>query len=259
MPELPDLEVFAANLEKRFKNKTLERVKVIVHKKLNVTEKELREALEGHKLMGVLRAGKTLQLRFGGGHVLGLHLMLHGRLVPVAEAPVKHQILQFVFSGGDAFALTDFQKQATPTLNPPENTVPDALSAEFDISYFKKVAAKKQTTIKQVMMDQKVVRGIGNAYADEILWKARISPMSVASKIPESRLKDLHQAIDEVLRKEIMNLTKALPEVYDTEIRDFLVIHGAKITESPTGHAVKVETIDGRKAYYTDEQELFVK
>lgn len=259
MPELPDLEIFAINLEKTFKNKTLERLKVIVNKKLNVTEQELREALEGHKLTEVRRVGKTLQLHFGGGNVLGLHLMLHGRLVPVTEEPVKFQILQFMFTSGDAFALTDFQKQATPTLNPPEIAVPDALSKDFDFGYFKKVTAKKQTTIKQVMMDQKVVRGIGNAYADEILWKARISSISVASKIPESRLKDLHNAIDSVLREEIVNLAKALPEVYDTEIRDFLVIHGAKITESPTGHAVKVETIDGRKAYYTDEQELFVK
>lgn len=259
MPELPDLEVFAINLEKAFKNKTLEQLNVIVHKKLNVTEKRLRDALEGHKLTAVRRVGKTLQLHFGGGNILGLHLMLHGRLVPVGEEPVKFQILQFVFTGGDAFALTDFQKQATPTLNPPDSAVPDALSPEFDLSYLKKVTGKKPTTIKQVMMDQKVVRGIGNAYADEILWKARISPMSVASKIPEARLKDLHEAIGSVLREEIVNLTKALPEVYDTEIRDFLVIHGSKITESPTGHAVKVETIDGRKAYYTDEQELFVK
>ena len=258
MPELPDLEVFAINLEKQFKNKALERIEVIVAKKLNVSEKELKEALEGHKLMEVGRVGKTLQLRFGGGNVLGLHLMLHGRLVPVKEEEVKYQIIRLVFSGGDAFALTDFQKQATPTLNPPDNKVPDALSADFDIVYFNKVVAKKQSTIKQVLMDQKVVRGIGNAYADEILWKARISPMSVANKIPEARLKDLHQTIDDVLRKEIMNLTKALPDIYDTEIRNFLVIHGAGIKESPTGHEVKVETIDGRKAYYTDEQELFV-
>ncbi|MCD0489682.1 formamidopyrimidine-DNA glycosylase [Pedobacter sp. MC2016-14] len=258
MPELPDLEIFAINLEKQFKNKTLEKVKVVVHKKLNVPEKELKEALEGHKLMQVSRVGKTLQLHFGGDNVLGLHLMLHGRLRPVGDEPVKYQLIQFVFAGGCAFALTDFQKQATPTLNPPENKVPDALSAEFDLDYFKTVSAKKQTTIKQVLMDQKIVRGIGNAYADEILWKARISPLSKANKIPESKLQELYKAISDLLKKEIKNLAKALPEVYDTEVRDFLVIHGAGIKKSPTGHEIKVETIDGRKAYYTDEQELFV-
>jgi len=257
MPELPDLEIFAANLENAFKNKTLEKLDVVVSKKLNVTEKELKSALEGHKLTKVLRNGKTLDLHFGGGNVLGLHLMLHGRLMPIVDEPVKFQILRFEFTGGDAFALTDFQKQATPTLNPPDNEVPDALSAEFDITYFKSILAKKNTSIKKVLMDQKLIRGIGNAYADEILWKARISPMSIANQIPEAKQKELHQAIDEILRKEIINLTKALGDAYDTESRDFLVIHGAGIKESPTGHPIKVETIDGRKSYYTDEQELY--
>lgn len=258
MPELPDLEIFAINLEKAFKNKTLSTVNVTVSNKLNVSEKELKAALEGHKLLEVNRSGKTLHLRFGGGNVLQLHLMLHGRLVPLREKELRHQILSFEFEGGDAFALTDFQKIASPTLNPPESHVPDAISQKFDITYFKQAIAKKSSTIKQVLMDQKVVRGIGNAYADEILWKARISPLSKSNKIPESKLKELHQAIDDVLRKEIINLTKALPDVYDTEVRDFLQIHGASIKESPTGHQIKVRTIDGRKSYYTDEQELFV-
>lgn len=65
MPELPDLEIFAANLEKRFKNKTLEKLDVIIARKLNVPEKELKETLEGQQLQSVLREGKTLQLHFG--------------------------------------------------------------------------------------------------------------------------------------------------------------------------------------------------
>ena len=66
MPELPDLEVFAANLEQQFKNKTLESLDVIVAKKLNVSEHALKAALEGHQLQQVLREGKTLELHFGG-------------------------------------------------------------------------------------------------------------------------------------------------------------------------------------------------
>lgn len=257
MPELPDLEIFAANLEKTFKHKTLENLEVLVSKKLNVSQDKLKAALQGHKLIEVLRNGKTLDLHFGGGNILNLHLMLHGRLMPVGDQPVKFQILRFEFTGGAAFALTDFQKQATPTLNPPASKVPDALSEEFDITYFRKILSKKSTSIKKVLMDQKLIRGIGNAYADEILWKARISPLSIARQIPEAKQRELHQAITEVLRKEIINLTKALGDAYDTESREFLVIHGAGIKQSPTGHPVKVETIDGRKSYYTDEQELF--
>lgn len=63
IPELPDLEIFAANLEKLFKDKILERLEVQVAKKLNVSEKELRETLEGHQLTAVKREGKTIQCK----------------------------------------------------------------------------------------------------------------------------------------------------------------------------------------------------
>lgn len=258
MPELPDLEVFAANLEKRFKHKTLDKLDVTVSKKLNVSEKVLKDALEGHQLQSVLREGKTLQLHFSGGNVLGLHLMLHGEIQLIEkDDEVKFKIIEFHFKGDNSFALTDFQKQATPTLNPEPNAVPDALSAEFNITYLKEVLAKKSVPIKQVLMDQKIVRGIGNTYADEILWQARISPFAVAKAIPEKNVKDLHQAVEEVLRKEIMNLTKAIPHSFNAEVRDFLKIHNPKLTESPTGHEILVEKNGGRKTYYTVEQLSF--
>lgn len=258
MPELPDLEVFAANLEKQFKNKTLEKLEVTVHKKLNVSEQELKAALEGHQLQSVLREGKTLQLHFGGGNVLGLHLMLHGEIkLSKEDEQVKFKIIEFHFKGGSSFALTDFQKQATPTLNPETSAVPDALSAEFDLNYFKKILAKKSVHIKQVLMDQKIVRGIGNTYADEILWKARISPFSTAKAIPEEKVKTLLDAIEEVLRKEIKDLRKAIPDSFNAEVKDFLKIHHPKLEKSPTGYSIKVEKEGGRKTYYTDEQELF--
>ncbi|MES2454774.1 MAG: DNA-formamidopyrimidine glycosylase family protein [Bacteroidota bacterium] len=258
MPELPDLEVFAANLEKRFKNKTLEKIEVIVPKKLNVSEKELKEAFEGYQLQSVLREGKTLQLHFGGGNVLGLHLMLHGQIQLVErDDEVRFRIVELHFKGDNSFALTDFQKQATPTLNPEPSAVPDALSKDFDITYLKKVLSKKNTHIKQMLMDQKIVRGIGNTYADEILWQARISPFSVAKAIPESMIKVLHEATDEVLRKEIMNLTKAIPESFNAEVYDFLKVHHPKLEKSPTGYQIKVGKDGGRKTYYTDEQQLF--
>jgi len=255
MPELPDLEVFAANLEKRFKNKTLEKLDVTISKKLNVSEKELKQALEGHQLQSVLREGKTLQLHFGGGNVLGLHLMLHGEIQLIEhDDAVKFKIIEFHFKGDNSFALTDFQKQATPTLNPEPVAVPDALSKEFNITYFRQVLAKKKVEIKKVLMDQKIVRGIGNTYADEILWQARVSPFSIAKAIPETKVKELHQAVEQVLRKEIMNLTKAIPDSFNAEVRDFLKIHNPKLKESPTGHEIIVDKSGGRKTYYTIEQ-----
>ncbi|RZK81914.1 MAG: formamidopyrimidine-DNA glycosylase [Pedobacter sp.] len=258
MPELPDLEIFASNLEKRFKNKTLDKLDVHVAKRLNASAHELKSALEGHKLKEVLREGKTLQLHFGGGNVLGIHLMLHGEMKLIEkDDDVKFKIIELHFKGDNSFALTDFQKQATPTLNPEPTKVPDALSREFTITYFKNILAKKKISIKQVLMDQKLIRGIGNTYADEILWRAKISPFSISKAIPEQQVKDLFQAIEEVLRKEIMQLTKAIPHSFNAEVKDFLKIHNPYLKKSPTGHEIMVDKVGGRKTYYTVEQVQF--
>lgn len=255
MPELPDLEVFAKNLQKRFKNKILETVEVSVAKKLNVSSKELKHVLEGHQLKSVSRAGKTLQLHFDNDVVLGLHLMLHGELKALDEKEVKFQIVSFHFKGGDGFALTDFQKAATPTLNPEDPDVPDALS--LNLSSFKDLLGKKKVQIKTLLMDQHLIRGIGNTYADEILWEARISPFSIAKAIPEAGVKELLKAINHVLSKEAADIAEKLPDALNGEVKDFLRVHRADIKKSPTGAAIQIEKKGTRKTYYTDEQVLY--
>jgi len=258
MPELPDLTVFAKNLNARFAGKTLERIEVVVDKKLNVAAKDLKESLEGIKLEAVVREGKSLQLQFKNDQVLGLHLMLNGEIRLLDEEhQLKFAIIVLHFKGGQGFALTDFQRQATPTLNPEKVTVPDALSKEMDIDYFSTLLSKKRTKIKTLLMDQHALRGIGNSYADEILWAAKISPFSIANAIPPEKVKVLHKAIGTVLHKEIEQISKKLNGSVTGEVRDFLKVHNPHLKESPTGSAIKMEKIGGRKTYYTDEQELF--
>lgn len=258
MPEIPDLEIFAHNLLKEFKNKTLEKLEVVVPRKLKVSEEELKSAFEGHQLQDVKRDGKTLQLHFGGGNVLGVHLMLHGRLHPLGgEEEVKFQIIRFWFKGGEGFAVTDWQKQATPTLNPESSPVPDVLSKEMSLAYFKKMLAESDSQIKHLLMDQSKVRGLGNAYVDEMLWLARINPFSTASKIPGNKTEALYKAIHTVLVDDTRELREAIPDSYSTQIREFLKIHHHGMKKSPNGYEIKKERNGGRNTYYTEEQELF--
>jgi len=256
MAELPDLTVFAKILSNRFKGKTLTKLEIRHSKKLNASEAELKSALEHHKLSTVKRSGKTLQFTFGKEGILGLHLMLKGELKAITEnEPLpKHTILAFHFSK-DGFVVTDTLKQATPTLNPPENKTPDALG--ISEAAFLTLLSKRKKTIKEVLMDQKALRGIGNSYGDEILWEAKISPLSIANKIPKKQAKALHQSITKVLTQAIEDIKKENGEELKGELRDFMKIHGAKLTQSPTGRNIKSETIAGRSAYFTDEQHLY--
>jgi formamidopyrimidine-DNA glycosylase len=258
MAELPDLSVFAGILTRRFAGKTLKSVDVKVAKKLKVTIDELKDAIEGKNLISVSRAGKTLQLHFANETVLGIHLMLRGELVLIDKEndDPKFEIIGFHFAGGAGFAVVDQLKQATPTLNPELPKSPDALDLELD--YFVALLAKKKTLVKEVMMDQKLMRGIGNSYADEILWHAKISPFSVSNAIPLKEVKQLFKSIKIVLEKAIEEITKENGDELRGELRDFMKIHGAKIEKSPTGAKVKSEKIGGRSSYYTEEQELYV-
>ncbi|HEK21322.1 Fpg/Nei family DNA glycosylase [Mucilaginibacter sp.] len=256
MPELPDLEVFSHNLEKRLKGKTIARLTSHTTK-LNVTEKELQDTLHGQKIAAVYREGKELYFKWSNGDILALHLMLHGKLFYFKDKnDQKFPVIELMFTDGSGLVLTDFQKAATPTLNPEPKTAPDALSDEADADYYKTILAKKKTTIKTILLDQKIVRGIGNAYADEILWHARISPFSVANKIPEHKLKDLVKAIHKVLTEAQQQIIKHNPDIIAGEVRDFMLIHHPKKQSSPGGAPIQIDN-GTRKTYYTSEQELF--
>jgi formamidopyrimidine-DNA glycosylase len=257
MPELPDLQVFSHNLHKKLSGKMLK--EVVVHKapKLNVSHKELQDALHGQTLTSVYRDGKELFMKFDKGDVLGLHLMLHGKLFLFeGKSENKYPIIEFIFDDDTGLVLTDFQGIANPTLNPEAKDAPDALSADAGFDYFKRVLAKKKTNIKTVIMDQKIIRGIGNAYADEILWHAGISPFSVSNKIPDEKIKALVQSINEVLKNAEKEIIKANPDIIAGEVRDFMLIHNAKKKHSPKGAPILINEAS-RKTYYTEEQELY--
>lgn len=255
MAELPDLEVFSRILSRRFGGKLLEKVEVKFAGKLNVTATKLKASLEKRKLTIVKRSGKTLQFHFDGDRVLGLHLMLRGELVSLGDKPPKYPILIFHFKGGGGFALTDMQKQATPTLDPPPNPVNDAL--DLDLNSFKKLLDGKKTMIKTLLMDQKKVRGIGNSYGDEILYHAGISPFSVAGKIPGEHIKQLHKSIQHVLKTAIKKIEKENGDELVGELRDFMLIHSSKLKKTSDGAEILSDKIGGRTTYYTKNQVLF--
>lgn len=257
MPELPDLQVFSRNLDKRLSGKVLKEVNVVNASKLKVPAKELKDALEGEQLVKVYREGKELHFEFKNGNVLGLHLMLNGNLYLFSKANEhKNTIIELLFNDETGLALTDFQGMATPTLNPGKRTAPDALSKEADYNFLKE-KMQTRTAIKTLLLDQKVIRGIGNAYADEILWDAKISPFSASNKIPDDKIKALAKSIKSVLQNAEKQILKTEPDIISGEVRGFLNIHNAKKTNSPTGAAIHNKMISSRKTYYTDEQELY--
>jgi len=258
MPELPDLQAFRHNLEKALLHKKLKSLTVVNAKKLHTTPKALQEALEGQTLEHIRRVGKELHFEFKNGHVLGMHLMLHGKLYFFQKKNTeKYTIVALLFEDGTGLALTDFQAAANVFLDPEEKTAPDAMSKEFTESYLETQLGKKKVTIKKYLLDQHNVLGIGNAYADDILWDARISPFSVCNKIPATAVKALFKSIRKILEGAEKKILKSNPDIIHGEVRDFMLVHSSKLKESPGGAEILKDTGGGRKTYYTDEQVLY--
>lgn len=255
MPELPDLTVMAAHLDKKLSHHKLTGLKLHIDRKSNVTQQELTDSLVGHQLKSVYREGKELRFDFTGGNVLGIHLMLHGEIRLVKQDDeVKFPILQLDFTNASLY-LTDWQKQATPTLNPELSTVPDALA--IDAEWLKGILDKKKTDIKTVLLDQKIIRGIGNSYSDEILYDAGISPLSTANAVPSKEVERLAKSIHQVLTEEIKNLTNASDELIIGENRDFLKVHLPKTKTTAKGEEILIHQKGSRKTYYTSSQKLY--
>jgi len=258
MPELPDLQVFSRNLHKEISGKTVKEVTVYRDKKLNVTKKELQEALQDQKVKQVRRDGKELVIDFPNDNSLYLHLMLNGSMhLFENKHDQKYAILEIHFKDGWGMLMADPRGMAKPTLNPTPTGGIDPLSDELTASFLKDVLKDKQASVKNFLLDQKVIRGIGNAYSDEILWEARISPFSNCSKIPLKKVEGLVKSIKEVLVSADKKITENYPDIISGEIRDFLLIHNPNKKESPQGAAIQIEKVGSRKTYFTEEQVLY--
>lgn len=256
MPEIPDLNIFSRNLTKRLVGKKLTQIKIVVPRKLKVPESDLKEALDGQKLTAISREGKEIHFAFENGHVLSVHLMLHGTMYWYeGNNENRFTIAELLFSAGTGLAITDWQKAVILTLDPKPTKVPDAMG--MPDGYLNEALKRTSHYIKTVLTEGKVVRGIGNAYVDEILYAAKISPFSKADKIPETKVVDLIKAIKKVLTDAESHISKMFPDTITEKERDFLQVHRPKQKETLAGEVILKSEIDKRKTYYTDGQKLF--
>ena len=124
--------------------------------------------------------------------------------------------------------------------------MPDALDLDHE-RLQRVIDGKPRMLIKALLIDQKVLRGIGNAYADEILWQARVSPRLVAGKLPPEAVEALAAAIRSVLIDAIRHLRTEHPGIIAGNIREFLVVHNPARKQSPGGSPIRVETVSSKR------------
>jgi formamidopyrimidine-DNA glycosylase len=268
MPELPDLHVFTRNLNARLAGRTVRGVRVWRTRRRNFTNQAIADALEGRTLQAIHREGKEALFTFDNGRRLSMHLMLSGRfdIVPDPAAVEFARLgIQFadaaedgVTTATDWLVVSDPDGWATFRLDPKPSTAPDALDSEFTADRFRaSLRANPGLALKSFIVDQRLLRGVGNAYADEILWVARIAPQSLCDRLPDVQALGLHGAIHAVLADAIAQIERLAPDAINGELRDFLKIHHPGRTHSPTGRPIRCETVGLKKTYFSDEQIAF--
>ena len=237
MPELPDIVVYIEALEKRIQGSVLERVRVASPFLLRTAVPPL-SSVEGKKVVALRRLGKRICFGLEGDLWLVLHLMIAGRLHwydDRAKAAKGRNVAVFQFSTG-SLTLTEAgtQKRASlhviegeaglEDLNPGGLEVFDASEEEFA-----RAIRAKNHTLKRALTDPRILSGIGNAYSDEILFEARLSPFTLTQKLSDTEVKQLFAAIKKTLTDWVERLRaeamKSFPEKV-TAFRPDMATHG---------------------------------
>jgi formamidopyrimidine-DNA glycosylase len=237
VPELPDILGYLTALEPRVVGKRLDSVRLASPFLLRSVAPPLREA-EGRRIVGLRRIGKRIVFVLEGGLFLVLHLMVSGRLhwrKRGAKVGGRGALAAFDFPDG-ALVLSEASTKKRASLHLVEG---EAALTELDrggievlgagLSRFREALTRENHTAKRALTDPRIFSGIGNAYSDEILHRARMSPAKLTQKMSDEEIARLHRAVEEVLGEWVARLSaearSAFPENV-TAFREGMAVHG---------------------------------
>ncbi|MEU6890612.1 DNA-formamidopyrimidine glycosylase family protein [Streptomyces sp. NPDC046557] len=240
MPELPEVEALRVFLDEHLTGRVVERVLPLAVSVLKTYDPPL-SALEGQTAGSTTRYGKFLALRIGDLHLV-THLARAGWLrwqdtLPTGPPrPGKGPLaLRVVLQGGGGFDLTEAGTQkrlAVYVVRDPGEVPgiarlgPDPLADDFDRAAFAALLAGERRQIKGVLRDQSVIAGIGNAYSDEILHAAKVSPFKLAASFDEEQVTHLYDAVRDTLRAAVERAHGVAAGRLKAEKKSGLRVHG---------------------------------
>ena len=224
MPELPDITVYVEALERRLIGQKLVGVRIVGLNLLRTVEPEVSEAV-GRAVREVRRIGKRIVIGFEGDLFFVLHLMIAGRLRwddGEAAVPGKVGLAAFRFTSASLHVV-----QGEDGLAEHDRGGIDPLAASA--AAFGAALRRESHTVKRALTDPRLFSGIGNSYSDEILHRARMSPMVLTGKITDTEVKTLRRATREVLTEWTERLREEMGSGFPTKVTAFrkeMAVHG---------------------------------
>jgi formamidopyrimidine-DNA glycosylase len=201
VPELPEVETIRAQLAPRLIGRTLARVEILDPRLTRPFDLfEVAEELEGDRVLAVARRGKYLELRLESGLSLLVHLRMTGSF---GFEPTSHERAVIELDDGSKLVFRDVRRfgtwlvleaaDATDFLS--SKNGPEPLGPMFTTRWLVHKLARRKGALKAVLLDQRVVAGLGNIYTDEALWRARLSPLRPANTLSGDEVRRLQRAI----------------------------------------------------------------
>lgn len=246
MPEYPEVKVYTRNLDTLLRGRT-------------VTESVGTPFdCAGKTVERVVSHGKRIRFEFEDGEGFTVHLMLTGvfRYVPSADAVRRPSIMRLEF-GENSLLVTDASGYARVTDGPFDTSTPEPVADRLSLDYFRSLM-KSRKGIKAILTDQKSISGIGNAYADEILYKAGVHPASIANRLPAEKVDELFRATLDVIAFAVESFDADNPGSISGEQRDWLCVHVRGKRTTARGETIETVDINGRKSYVASSQKLYV-
>jgi formamidopyrimidine-DNA glycosylase len=237
MPELPDIVIYLEALEPRIVGRKLERIRISGPSLLRTATPTL-ESVEGKEVLHLRRMGKRICIGLQDDLWLALHLMIAGRLhwrASGAKVTRPRGLAAFDFPGA-TLLLTEAgsKKRASLHLMAGEDNLrsldPGGLEVlDSDPEHFSAALQSENHTLKRALTDPRLFSGIGNAYSDEILWEARMSPMQLTQKMTPQQIEQLYAASRTTLQSWVERLRAETGDKFPekvTAFREDMAVHG---------------------------------
>ncbi len=237
MPELSDITIYIEALQTRILGQTLERIRLLNPFLLRSAIPPIQQA-ENKAVIGLRRLGKRIVLALEGDLFLVLHLMIAGRLhwkPPGAQPPGKVGLAAFDFSVG-TLILTEAGSKRRASLHLVRGETELARHSpggveilDIDLAGFAAALRRENHTLKRALTDPRLFSGIGNAYSDEILHRARLSPMALTQRLPAADCERLFHAVQDTMRDWIARLRMEVKDGFPEKVTAFrsdMAVHG---------------------------------
>lgn len=262
MPELPEVETIVNELKPLVEGKSFQSIKIFETRSIDGNPREFTAALKNNKIIKLFRRGKYLCFSLINGSHLTIHLRMTGKLLQKpSKKDKKYLRVKFIFDKKFTLYFVDTRKFGKLKLWPEKEVLlpvlgPEPLDSPTVFKVLTSLKTKTTRVVKTILLDQHVLAGVGNIYADEALFLGGIHPQTQLCRIEDADIKRLSQALPRILKQAIKNKGTTLSDYQTPDSgtgghQHFLKVYGREGLPCYTcGTEILRIRINGRSSHF---------